>query len=263
MLLLLCLVVFVVLIVNMPTESSLSQADLKRLNSVSNPTVWDEATVEYYKAVLELDKVSSGDDDDANVACDDFWDEDLNYLIVTGVPPSQNNLAGHLWLYMNLLALSRADRKPHLSHRFLLPKSSYRVLAGLFEGMQFGDLSEVLQCNRNVNVHQLIKHSRFASSLEPIEFNDKSQEVVQLVILTEESKRLKELSRTDFMESWSRPKIQAKYLARVRQTLIAALDRGDKIEDVPKDPSMKEIDVLPFHFVGVYLGAGNRVGLPN
>lgn len=264
LLLLACFSAALYMIIRTPID----QQELEDRRLAAAPNEWDATTVNLFKKQLGVqDRMENrlpgalrNKTDPTN--CRDFSDEDQDYLIITGFPGPENTFQSHLWLFFNLLALEKIDRPPSLTIRLLLPRSSHQILKHLFQDIQFDDLSSVLNCNTNLNVQELLKFSRIIGNQDKVQFDLTRSEKVQLVILNENTRRLKDLSELDFSFIPYRPSFRTEVLKNVQEIVMKAadvslMDSSSKEEDA--DAVVEDIPTIRHTFVGVYLGEDDKV----
>lgn len=266
LLLLFCLSVALYMIIRTPMD----QQQLEDRLLATSPKEWDAATVNLFKKQLGIqdrveNRLPGALRNKTATNCRDFTVEDQDYLIITGFPGTENNFESHLWLFFNLLALEKIDRPPSLTIRLLLPQSSHRILDRLFQDIQFDDLSAVLDCNTNVDIQELVQFSRILGNQDKVEFDQTRSGKVQLVILNENTRRLKDLSELDFSFIPYRPGFRTEVLKKVQEMVMKAadvslLDSSSKEEDEEEgDATVDEVPTIRHSFVGVYLADNDKV----
>lgn len=233
-------------------EKQLLQKD-KNSSVGSGGGGWDASQVNLFKRQLELYSI-----EETARNCVDFLDENVNYLIVTGYPGVDEYLASHLWLFFNFLALQKVGKEKQkwsTSIKFFLPSSSRRILNGVFQDIEFGDLSEVLHCPDKLNVDNLLRNSRIIGDFDEIVFDPKIEGNVQMIILNKDSKRLKELAALDLTFPPYRPKFQPELMAKVQTIALQAAGLGiNKSTDDQGDGEVggEEINTVKKTFIGAY-----------
>lgn len=252
-LVLICFAVILIIIIRTPMEGRRKKEQRALLlEKISGNTNWDKSTVQLFKKQLGLDEPLETKGDLYN--CFDMWEENMDYLIVTGFPPEKDDdIESHLWLYFNLLSLEKFDRNSPL--RLLLPLKSKQILSKVFENLQFGDLSILTKCNSHVNIDQLLTRARIVGHFDEIAISEQQQGNIQMVVLNRGAKRLKELADFDFSFVPYRPLFTRELIQRVGPLI-------GRVSNVPADGESGEtpvVDTVPLNLIGVHVDQKDNV----
>lgn len=273
-LLLLCsctVILFMIIKTPLKNGSSLNDARFEKMSRQ-----WDGATVQHFRRVLDLPMIEErvpGVARNKTKPCKDFWDDDQDYLIITGIPgataTSARSLISHLWLFFNLLALEKMERKSTLTLRLLLPSTSRQLMQTLFKDVQFDDLAEVLNCNANVDAEELLRNARIVGSQNEISFNAARPGNKQLVILNENTRRLKDLSELELSFAPYRPNFREIVLQKVKNLVLRVsgaelkedeVEAADDDDLVTRQSEEGRAGTISHTFVGIYVKPEEEVG---
>lgn len=220
---------------------------------------WDGDTVNLFKKQLGILNKSGK----PTFSCKDLWEENNNYLIVTGFPSEdEDDLESHLWLYLNLLSLEKFDSVQSPTLRLLLPSRTKAVLRKIFQNIQFGDLSNLLHCAEDVQLDRMLAKSRIVGHFEEISFNEqRTTENIQLVILNRDTKRVNELSRFDFSFLPYRPLFTQELMQKVRPLIAGLVNTGERAGDDNTNPA--DVGTVSHNLIGVYIDERDNVSKDN
>lgn len=255
-LILTCCAVTLTMIIHMSSSGQLRQ----RMDGIAAKTEWDKETVELFKRQLGFNEIHKNNNNDPSPKCPLYLDDKEEYLFVTGFPgPDVTDLETQLWLYFNLMALEKTDRGQSPIVRFLLPSKSKAQLEKVFEGLQFGDLSQLIHC---VTIDDLLTHARVIGHFEVISMDEREDaSKVQLIILNEGTKRLTELADYEFSFSPYRPAFDNDLMQKVQKVVRSAVDLSsdDSGGNGDNGDNVRVVDTVPLNFIGVSVEARDNV----